>query len=46
MFWCFQCYAVNDHPSGPCGACGKPVEAPRALLMGRQPDLDVASPRR
>jgi HEAT repeats len=31
VFWCFQCYAVNDHPNGPCGACGKPVEAPGGL---------------
>jgi hypothetical protein len=30
-FWCFHCYAVNDHPSGPCGVCGKPVEAPADL---------------
>ena len=28
MFWCFHCYALNDHPSGPCDVCGKPVEAP------------------
>jgi HEAT repeats len=31
MFWCFHCYAVNDHPSGPCQACGQPVEAPAGL---------------
>ena len=31
MFWCFHCYALNDHPSGPCGACGKPVEAPDSI---------------
>ena len=31
MFWCFHCYALNDHPSGPCGVCGKPVEAPAGL---------------
>jgi hypothetical protein len=28
VFWCFCCYAVNDHPAGPCDVCGKPVEAP------------------
>jgi hypothetical protein len=27
----FHCYAVNDHPAGPCDACGKPVEAPADL---------------
>ena len=31
MFWCFHCYAVNDHPSGPCDVCGQPVEAPAGL---------------
>ena len=31
MFWCFHCYAVNDHPRGPCSACGEPVEAPAGL---------------
>lgn len=31
MFWCFHCYAVNSHPSGPCDVCGKPVEAPAGL---------------
>ena len=31
MFWCFHCYAVNDHPRGPCAVCGKPVEAPDGL---------------
>ena len=31
MFWCFHCYAVNDHLSGPCDVCGKPVEAPAGL---------------
>lgn len=31
MFWCFHCYAVNDHPSGPCDVCGEPVEAPADL---------------
>ncbi len=30
-FWCFHCYAVNDHPAGPCGACGRPVEPPAGL---------------
>lgn len=31
MFWCFRCYALNDHPRGPCDACGEPVEAPAGL---------------
>jgi hypothetical protein len=31
VFWCFHCYAVNDHPSGPCDGCGEPVEAPADL---------------
>lgn len=31
MYWCFHCYALNDHPTGPCGACGQPVEAPPGL---------------
>lgn len=31
MYWCFHCYAVNDHPAGPCDACGEPVEAPEGL---------------
>jgi hypothetical protein len=31
MFWCFHCYAVNDHPAGPCDVCGEPVEAPVGL---------------
>jgi len=31
MYWCFHCYAVNGHPSGPCDACGQPVEAPPNL---------------
>ncbi len=31
MFWCYRCYALNDHPSGPCDACGEPVEAPVGL---------------
>lgn len=31
MFWCFHCYALNDHPSGRCGACGEDVEAPASL---------------
>ncbi len=28
MFWCFHCYALNDHRAGPCRACGLPVEPP------------------
>lgn len=31
MYWCFHCYAVNDHPAGPCDVCGRPVEAPAGL---------------
>jgi HEAT repeat protein len=31
VFWCFQCYARNDHPSGPCSTCGEPVEPPAGL---------------
>lgn len=31
MYWCFHCYAVNDHPTGPCDVCGQPVEAPDGL---------------
>jgi len=31
MFWCYHCYAVSDHPSGPCDVCGQPVEAPAGL---------------
>lgn len=31
MYWCFHCYAVNDHPAGPCDVCGAPVEEPSGL---------------
>lgn len=31
MYWCYHCYAVNDHPTGPCDVCGQPVEAPAEL---------------
>jgi len=31
MYWCFHCYAVNDHPRGPCDVCGEPVEEPAGL---------------
>jgi HEAT repeat protein len=31
MYWCFHCYAVNDHPRGPCDLCGQPVEEPVGL---------------
>lgn len=51
MFWCFNCYAVNDHPSGPCHVCGEPVEAPEGLSLVddliwalRHPDGDRALP--
>ena len=31
MYWCFHCYALNDHPAGACATCGEPVEAPAGL---------------
>ena len=31
VFWCFHCYARNEHPNGPCSTCGEPVEAPASL---------------
>jgi hypothetical protein len=31
VFWCFHCYVLNDHPRGPCVACGEPVESPAGL---------------
>lgn len=31
LFWCYHCYAVNNHPTGPCDVCGQPVEAPAEL---------------
>lgn len=49
MFWCFHCYAVNDHPRGPCVVCGEPVEPPEGLSWTdsliwalRHPDGDRA----
>lgn len=27
-YFCWHCYQANDHPSGPCRACGKPVQPP------------------
>lgn len=49
MFWCFHCYAINDSPTGPCRACGKPIEAPAGLSHAesliwalRHPDGDRA----
>lgn len=49
MFWCFHCYAVNDHPAGPCDVCGQPVEPPAGLSWTgsliwtlRHPDGDRA----
>jgi hypothetical protein len=35
VFWCFHCYALNDHPSGPCSVCGESVEAPAGLSQVR-----------
>jgi hypothetical protein len=31
MHWCYFCYAVNRHSSGPCVRCGQPVEGPDGL---------------
>jgi HEAT repeats len=31
MYWCFHCYAVNDHPTGPCDVCGQSVDAPAGI---------------
>ena len=31
MHWCYTCYAVNAHASGPCVRCGHPVEGPPDL---------------
>lgn len=31
MHWCYFCYAVNRHSSGPCARCGRPVEGPPGL---------------
>ncbi len=49
MFWCFHCYALNDHAAGPCDVCGEPVEAPAGLSRAgsliwalRHPDGDRA----
>lgn len=49
MYWCFHCYAINDHPAGPCDVCGEPVEAPDDLSWTgsliwalRHPDGDRA----
>lgn len=49
MYWCFHCYAVNDHPRGPCDVCGKLVEGPEGLSFVnrlvwalRHPDGDRA----
>lgn len=49
MYWCFHCYAVNDHPAGPCDVCGEPVEAPAGISWTgkliwalRHPDGDRA----
>jgi hypothetical protein len=49
MYWCFHCYAVNDHVDGPCDTCGQPVEAPVGLTYAdgliwalRHPDGDRA----
>ncbi len=31
MYWCFHCYALNEHAAGPCDVCHQPVEAPAGL---------------
>jgi len=31
VYWCFHCYAVNDHATGPCDVCRRPVNAPPGL---------------
>ena len=31
MHWCYSCYAVNPHPTGPCVRCGRRVEGPPDL---------------
>jgi hypothetical protein len=31
VYWCFHCYAVNGHPTGPCDVCGQLVEAAAGL---------------
>ena len=50
MYWCFHCYALNPHASGPCMRCGRPVEAPAGLSYDEQlmwtlrhPDSDRAT---
>jgi len=46
--WCFHCYALNDHPTGPRDVCGQPVEAPDGrtyvggLMWVHHPDGDRA----
>jgi HEAT repeat protein len=50
VFWCFYCYALNEHATGPCDVCGEPVEPPVGLsrvdglvwALGH-PDADRAS---
>jgi hypothetical protein len=42
MFWCYHSYAANDHPTGPCDACGQPVQAPiRPLREAAQAGADI-----
>jgi len=49
MYWCFHCYALNDHATGACDACVLPVEAPSGLSFNdglvwalKHPDGDRA----
>jgi len=50
VFWCFHCYALNEHATGPCDVCGEPVERPANLSRVdslvwtlSHPDADRAS---
>ncbi|HVA60519.1 MAG TPA: hypothetical protein VNG13_08275 [Mycobacteriales bacterium] len=36
MYWCYYCYSTNEHPSGPCRTCGRPVEGPGRLTPEQQ----------
>jgi HEAT repeat protein len=50
LFWCFRCYALNEHATGPCDVCGQQVEPPADLSRVERlvwtlghPDADRAS---
>ena len=36
MHWCFHCYGLNPHPSGPCVRCGRTVARPPGLSYDQQ----------